>query len=171
MLFRSALDFCGVRFGILQLPGHSAGHIGIVTPDGVAYLGDCLISQSEIDNAKLPTSMFIARDLESKRSLHALDCPAYIIAHKEVLTDIHDLIDRNISFVQEKEQEILDCLRDGMTFSDWIYRFCKQENILTRNELKFSIVERNFSNFAAYLTDTGKIEVRRDFCAKKYYRA
>lgn len=167
----TALDFCGVRFGILQLPGHSAGHIGIVTPDGVAYLGDCLISQSEIDNAKLPTSMFIARDLESKRSLHALDCPAYIIAHKEVLTDIHDLIDRNISFVQEKEQEILDCLRDGMTFSDWIYRFCKQENILTRNELKFSIVERNFSNFAAYLTDTGKIEVRRDFCAKKYYRA
>ena len=167
----TSLDFCGVRFGILQLPGHSAGHIGIVTPDGVAYLGDCLISQSEIDNAKLPTSMFIARDLESKRSLHALDCPAYIIAHKEILTDIHDLIDRNISFLQEKEREILDCLRDGMTFSDWIYNFCKQENILTRNELKFSIVERNFSNYAAYLTDTGKIEVRREFCAKKYYHA
>ena len=27
------LDFCGARFGILQLPGHSAGHIGVVTPD------------------------------------------------------------------------------------------------------------------------------------------
>ena len=26
------LTFCGARFGILQLPGHSAGHIGIVTP-------------------------------------------------------------------------------------------------------------------------------------------
>ena len=25
------VDFCGARFGILQLPGHSAGHIGIVT--------------------------------------------------------------------------------------------------------------------------------------------
>ena len=62
------LDFCGVKFGILQLPGHSAGHIGIITPDGVAYLGDCLISRSEIEGAKLPTSMFIARDLESKRS-------------------------------------------------------------------------------------------------------
>lgn len=165
------LDFCGVRFGILQLPGHSAGHIGIITPDGVAYLGDCLISQSEIDSAKLPTSMFIARDLESKRSLHGLACPAYIIAHKEVCHDIHGLIERNIAFIHSKEQELLDCLCDGMTFSDWIYAFCKRENILTRNELKFSIVERNFSNFAAYLTDSGKIEIRREFCAKKYYHA
>lgn len=57
------LDFCGVRFGILQLPGHSAGHIGVVTPDNVAYVGDCLIDQQQIDSAKLPTSMFIARDL------------------------------------------------------------------------------------------------------------
>lgn len=164
------LDFCGARFGILQLPGHSAGHIGIVTPDNVAYLGDCLISQNEIDIAKLPTSMFIARDLESKASLHDLHCQAYIIAHKEVLTDIHDLIERNIAFVKEKEQEVLGCLRDGMTFSDWIYTFCKQKNIRTHNELKFSIVERNFCNYVDYLTDIGKIEIRREFCAKKYYR-
>ena len=39
------LDLCGARFGILQLPGHSAGHIGVVTPDGAAYVGDCLIDQ------------------------------------------------------------------------------------------------------------------------------
>ena len=32
-----------------------------MTPDGVAYVGDCLIGQSQIDGAKLPTSMFIAK--------------------------------------------------------------------------------------------------------------
>ena len=48
------LDFCGARFGILQLPGHSAGHIGVVTPDGAAYLGDCLIDEEQIAAAKLP---------------------------------------------------------------------------------------------------------------------
>lgn len=166
----ASLDFCGAHFGILQLPGHSAGHIGIITPDNVAYLGDCLLSQNVIDSAKLPTTMFIERDLISKQSLHALQCPAYILAHKEVLTDIHDLINRNIDFIHDKEQEVLSCLQDGMTFSDWIYRYCKQENVLTRNELKFSIVERNFANFTAYLIDSGQIEVRREFCAKKYFR-
>ena len=81
------VDFCGARFGILQLPGHSAGHIGIVTPDNVAYVGDCLIDEGQIEGAKLPTSMFIARDLESKEYLRQLDAPAYIVAHKQVLTN------------------------------------------------------------------------------------
>ena len=165
------LDFCGVRFGILQLPGHSAGHIGVITPDGVAYLGDCLISQSQIDSAKLPTSMFIARDLESKASLRSLRCPRYILAHKEVTEDIGPLIDSNIAFLQDKARELLDCLEDGMSFAQWLSAFCRRENVRTHNELKFSIVERNFANFADWLTDTGRVTVRRDFCAKYYFHA
>lgn len=163
------LDFCGARFGILQLPGHSAGHIGIVTPDNVAYLGDCLMSRQLIESAKLPTSMFIARDLESKHSLHDLRCSAYIIAHKNVYSDIHDLIDENIRFLKEKRQEVLDCLGDGMNFSDWFYTFCRQEDIHTHNELKLSIVERNFSNFVSDLTDAGQVNIQREFCAKQFF--
>ena len=164
------LDFCGARFGILQLPGHSAGHIGVVTPDGAAYLGDCLIDEEQIAAAKLPTSMFIARDLESKESLRNLRRPAYIIAHKQVLTDIGPLIDRNIDFIHAKGRELLEDLEDGMSFDQWIYAFCQRENVRTRNEFKFSIVERNFANFVDWLTDEGKVEVRREFCAKHYFR-
>lgn len=163
------LDFCGARFGILQLPGHSAGHIGVVTPDGVAYLGDCLIDEEQIAAAKLPTSMFIARDLESKESLRNLRRPAYIIVHKQVLTDIGPLIDRNIDFIHDKGRELLEDLEDGMSFDQWIYAFCQRENVRTRNEFKFSIVERNFANFVDWLTDEGKVEVRREFCAKHYF--
>lgn len=165
------LDFCGARFGILQLPGHSAGHIGVVTPDGAAYLGDCLIDEEQIAAAKLPTSMFIARDLESKESLQNLRRPAYIIAHKQVLTDIGPLIDRNIDFIHDKGRELLEDLEDGMSFDQWIYAFCQRENVRTRNEFKFSIVERNFANFVDWLTDEGKVEVRREFCAKHYFHA
>ena len=163
------LDFCGARFGILQLPGHSAGHIGVVTPDGVTYLGDCLIDAEQIAAAKLPTSMFIARDLESKESLRNLRRPAYIIAHKQVLTDIGPLIDRNIAFIHDKGRELMEDLEDGMSFDQWIYAFCQRENVRTRNEFKFSIVERNFANFVDWLTDEGKVEVRREFCAKHYF--
>ena len=132
-------------------------------------MGDCLIDEGQIEGAKLPTSMFIARDLESKESLRALRCPAYIIAHKQVLTDIGPLIDRNLAFILDKGQEVLDCLEDGMSFDQWIYAFCQRENVRTRNEFKFSIVERNFANFVDWLTDEGKVEVRREFCAKHYF--
>lgn len=167
------IDVDGARFGVLPLPGHSAGHIGFVTPDGVAYIGDCLLDSHEIAGAKLPTSMYIARDLESKESLRGADYPAYILAHKQVITDpaqLPALIDENIAFIHRKADELLEDLTDGMTFSDWIYAFCQRENIRTRQELKFSIVERNFTNFTDWLTDTGKVRVQRDFCAKRYYR-
>ena len=163
------LDFCGVRFGILQLPGHSAGHIGVVTPDNVAYVGDCLIDQQQIDSAKLPTSMFIARDLQSKECLQQTKYDAYILAHKSVVTDIAPLVDSNIAFIHRKAEELLNDLTDGMTFAQWISTFCQRENIRTKNELKFSIIERNFSNFVDWLTDEGRILVRREYCAKTYY--
>ena len=169
----TSLELDGRTFGILPLPGHSAGHLGFVTPDGAAYVGDCLISQSEIDGAKLPTSMFIARDLESKAYLKTTDYPVYISAHKEVVRReaLEGLIDRNIGFIQSKQAELLEVLEDGMTFSEWIGAFCQRENVRTHNELKFSIVERNFSNFVSWLTDSGAVMVRREFCAKRYYRA
>lgn len=169
----TSLELDGRTFGILPLPGHSAGHLGFVTPDGAAYVGDCLISQSEIDGAKLPTSMFIARDLESKAYLKTTDYPVYILAHKEVVRReaLEGLIDRNIGFIQRKRAELLEVLEDGMTFSEWIGAFCQRENVRTHNELKFSIVERNFSNFVSWLTDSGAVMVRREFCAKRYYRA
>ena len=163
------LDFCGVRFGILQLPGHSAGHIGVVTPDNVAYVGDCLIDQQQIDSAKLPTSMFIARDLQSKEFLRQTKYDAYILAHKSVVTDITPLVDSNTAFIHRKAEELLNDLTDGMTFAQWISTFCQRENIRTKNELKFSIIERNFSNFVDWLTDEGRILVRREYCAKTYY--
>ena len=67
-------------------------------------------------------------------------------------------------------QEVLDCLEDGMSFDQWIYTFCKKENVRTHNEFKFSVVERNFANFVDWLADEGRIEVRREFCAKHYFR-
>ena len=167
------IDVDGARFAVLPLPGHSAGHVGFVTPDGVAYVGDCLISQSEIDNAKLPTSMFIARDLESKAFLKTTDYKAYILAHKSVVQPkaLGAVIDHNIAVIQSKRAELLALLEDGMTFPEWIGAFCKQENVRTHNEMKFSIVERNFSNFVSWLTDSGAVTVQREFCAKRYYKA
>ena len=165
------LDFCGARFGILPLPGHSAGHIGVVTPDNVAYVGDCLLDQQQIDSAKLLTSMFIARDLQSKEFLRQTDYAAYILAHKAVVTrqEMLALVDSNSACIYRKADELLEDLVDGMTFAQWIAAFCQRENIRTKNEFKFSIIERNFANFVDWLTDEGRVTVQREYCAKTYY--
>ena len=169
----TSLTLDGRTFGILPLPGHTAGQLGFTTPDGVAYIGDALLDQSLIDGAKLPTSMFIAKDLESKAYLKTTDYKAYILAHKSVVQPkaLGAVIDHNIAVIQSKRAELLALLEDGMTFPEWIGAFCKQENVRTHNEMKFSIVERNFSNFVSWLTDSGAVTVQREFCAKRYYKA
>ena len=117
--------------------------------------------------------MFIAKDLESKAYLKTTDYKAYILAHKSVVQPkaLGAVIDHNIAVIQSKRAELLALLEDGMTFPEWIGAFCKQENVRTHNEMKFSIVERNFSNFVSWLTDSGAVTVQREFCAKRYYKA
>ena len=166
----TTFTLAGAEFTVLPLPGHSAGHTGIITPDNVAYVGDTILDEAEISGAKLPTSMFVQRDLESKANLLHNTCDAYILAHKSVVENIVPLAEKNIAFLYEKRDEILSYLTDGMTLAQWLDVFCQKVNIRTRSMLKFSIIERNFSNFVAWMTDDHLIEERREYCAKTYYR-
>ena len=114
------LDFCGVRFGLLPLPGHSAGQMGFITPDGTAYLADCLLGPEQLQRFKLPTIMHIARDLTVMESLRSLRCPAYVLAHKTSVTELGPVIDANIAAIHDKGRRLLSCLTDGMT-ADWVH--------------------------------------------------
>lgn len=96
------LDFCGVRFGLLPLPGHSAGQMGFITPDGTAYLADCLLGPEQLQRFKLPTIMHIARDLTVMESLRSLRCPVYVLAHKTSVTELGPVIDANIAAIHDK---------------------------------------------------------------------
>ena len=88
--------FCGVPFGILPLYGHTPGHIGVVTPDHVAYLADALMSEAVMRASKMPSAVCREDDLKAKKSLHALKCEAYVLAHRGVHThaQIDELIDK-----------------------------------------------------------------------------
>ena len=166
----SSINFCGADFRILQLPGHAAGQIGVITPDNVAYLADSLMGPDIMALAKLPTAMYVARDLMTKASLRDLRCEAYILAHKDVLFDLEEIIERNITFTQERARCVLDCLENGMTLSQWLMVFSKHVGFRTQDEFKLSIIHRNFTNFVAYLQDAGHVSVWRDSCEKRYTR-
>lgn len=165
------VSFCGVDFGIVQLPGHAAGQIGIITPDNVAYLADCLIGPATLAASKLPTSMCIEDDLKSKEKVRSLGCDAYILAHHDVLAgDIGPAVDANIAFYHRKAQEMLDCLCDGMTADQWRSALSEAMGFRTHNEFKLGVIRRNFGSFLLYLEDTGRVSVRWEACTKHYYR-
>lgn len=164
------LDFCGATFDILPLPGHSGGHIGIVTPDGVAYLGDVLMDFPQLAASKMPTTQFLRLDLESKRSLYDLQARAYVVAHKAVFRDIHDLIDANIRCLEGKVQTILDTLQGSPTRGEWLIAFCENQRMQIRSERSFAILEYGFNSAVTYLEETGQVLSRRVNGNRRYCR-
>lgn len=164
------LEFCGVAFDILQLPGHSGGHIGMITPDGVAYLGDALMGFPQLKASKMPTSQFLARDLESKRSLREVRAKAFVVAHKAVFEDIHPLIDANLARYEEKLEEILAALQGTLTRGEWLTAYCEGQRMHIRSERSFSILEYGFNSAVTYLEETGRVCSRRVNGNRRYLK-
>ena len=155
------LDFCGARFRVLHLPGHSDGHLGFVTPDGVAYLGDALMGFSQLAASKMPFTTQLGQDLASKRAICQLSAKAYVVAHKAIVTDIRELAEANISRLLEKVENIFGALRGTPTAGEWLVRFCEENGWNFRSERSFYILEFGFNSAVAYLEQTGRVRSRR----------
>lgn len=164
----TSLRFHGIRFRIFHTPGHSPGHICIITPDNVAYLGDSLITDTVMKSAKLPYAHVLKRDLESKKRLKALECNSYIVAHKTILNDIGTLIDDNIEFYQMRAGKVLAEITELMTIEDLMKIIVRKWSINVSSTMKYIVVERMLRYYIEYLNETGQIEKMIDHGFLKY---
>ncbi len=148
----------GVKFQIIQTPGHSAGHICTITPDNVCYTADALLSE-EFLNAKLPYNLSQQMAIESREKLRHLDCDAYIMAHRGICskTRIEGLIDANQALIQRRAGEILSLVDRPMTASQIDEAACTFYQLFTHKPRRSLRFERNVRFFIEYLTDTGRL--------------
>ena len=165
---QTELAFCGATFGIVHLPGHSGGHIGIVTPDNVAYLGDVLMGFPQLEGSKMPTTQFLGQDLASKRRLFDLQADRYIVAHKVIAEDIRPLAQANLACIEAKLQQMLEVLQGAPTRGEWLIAWCEQQRWQVRSERSFAILEYGFHSAVQYLEETGRVVSRRVNGNKRY---
>ena len=149
-------DFCGAVFQILHTPGHSAGHICVVTPDNVCYAADALLSR-ELLTAKLPYSLSQQMAMESREKLRGLDCDAFILAHRGICSgeEIGTLIDANQDLVRRRAEEILALVDRPMTASQIDEAACVLYELFTHKPPRALRFERNVRFFIEYLVDAG----------------
>lgn len=88
----------GAPFRILQTPGHSFGHIAVVTPDGVCCLGDAMMSVPRVRQAKLPYMEDADQAIESMERIRETQYPFYVTAHKGAapLEALALMVDENV---------------------------------------------------------------------------
>lgn len=153
--------FCGVPFGILPLYGHTPGHIGIITPDHVAYLADALMSEEVMYASKMPSAICREDDLKAKKSLKALKCDAYVVAHRGIYDNIDELIDKNIAYILDRAELVYSCLEDNMSEEEWVRAVYKHLDMHSTHAFKCAVCERNMRSFIDYLADGGRVSIER----------
>lgn len=126
---KGILTLCGSDFEIISSPGHSEGHQFVVTPDGVCFAGDAVISPDVLADLKMPYEFDIDKALDSMRLLRSLDYEYFALSHKGVYSaeEIRNITDENIgkeSHLQSvlaglvkdriKEETLVDLLLDRL---------------------------------------------------------
>lgn len=149
----------GVKFGIVPTPGHSIGHISVITPDGVAYLGDCLIGYDVMRGAKMPYAYLLQKDLESKEKLLQVKCSKYVIAHKGIYEDIHQLVLDNIEFYKYRASRIYELIQGAMTLEEMMKIVIERFHIRITNLRKYIVIQRMLRSYLEYLIEIGKVEI------------
>jgi len=153
-------EFAGVKFGILHTPGHSSGHIAIVTPDNVCYVGDAMLSR-EAQSAKLPYALHHKAAFESREKLSRTRYDYYIIAHNGICTgaDFPALCRDNDALILRRAEEILNLVTRSMSFSEINRAVCAYFSLLTRQPRRALRFERNVRFFVEYLVDEGYLDM------------
>lgn len=150
---------CGINFRLLHTPGHSPSHICIITPDNVAYVGDCLISNELMGTAKLPYSYILSEDMKSKAKLYDLTSDKYIVAHKGIYNNIQKLIDDNIDFYEAVSFKIYDLIDKPMSIDEITKAVSDNFAITIFNANKYKFTQRLLKSYIEYLYEIKKLNI------------
>ncbi len=151
-------SFCGALFQIIPTPGHSAGHVCTVTPDGVCYAADALLS-AELLEAKLPYNLNHQLAIESREKLRGADCEFFVMAHRGVCpaSEIGPLIDANQALLRRRAEEVLELVDRPMTASEIDRAVCRRYQLFTHRLRRALRYQRNVSFLVEYLADRGEL--------------
>lgn len=163
--YQDRIYLCGIKFKILHTPGHSPAHICMITPDDVAYLGDCLISDEVMRSSKMPYAYILREDLKSKSTLYGLRCSKYIVAHKGVYSNITQLITANIKFYKGRAEKVLGVIDGTMTMEEIMKAAIHKFHIPIHSIYRYAVIERMLKSNVEYLYESRmvKLEVEGGF--------
>ena len=142
---------------VLPLPGHFFDMVGYKTPDGTAFIADCLSSAATLEKYGFPFIYDVAAYLETLRKLPELGAKMYVPAHAEATEDIAPLAELNIRHVESLCETVLGFCAEPRGFEEILklsFDSCRLQLTLEQYVLVGSTVK----SILAWLLDSGAVE-------------
>jgi glyoxylase-like metal-dependent hydrolase (beta-lactamase superfamily II) len=156
----STITAAGSCFELIALPGHAQEHTGFVTPDGVAYLGDTILSRDILHAIRIPYCTYCKEDLETKAMAADLNCSCYILAHNSVTGSIRELAYENIENMHDKINMVESFLGSYITLEDLTAKVMEHTHSDANSLVKVLGARRNVQVLIDFLQETGRLDMR-----------
>ena len=154
----TAIDFCGVKLGVLRTPGHSPDHICVITPDNVCFAGDALMTEDVLAEAMVPFVFDMADDLATKELLKDQPYDAWIFCHSGVRYGaVRDLAQKNIDHIQNQLAACAALVREPMTYSQFYAAVITTMDLPVGHPARAMHLERYIRPYLEYLIDRGDV--------------
>jgi len=141
---------------VVRLPGHFFGMIGIMTPDRVLFLGDCMFGEKVLEKYKIPFIYDVAGYRETIGKVKNIDADHYIVSHGDPQTDIDAMAEANLALVDVVETFLLETLEREMTDGEAVKAVSDHYRI-TLDYSQYALVGTTVRSFLAYLYNASKL--------------
>ncbi|HHW41811.1 MAG TPA: MBL fold metallo-hydrolase [Syntrophomonadaceae bacterium] len=146
----------GIAFQVVDLKGHTMGHNGIVTPDGIAFLGDSLIAPEIMKKFQFHYLADVGSHLETLDFLQESGFERAVLSHGGPLQNFMETVNRNRELFCKIINLILDMLRTPRSREEILSRLV-DAFALPLNTTQYYLILATISAFLSYLCANRKI--------------
>lgn len=142
---------------IIPLPGHFFDMVGYRTPDGTAYIADCVSSAATLEKYGVPFIYDVAAYLDTLRKLPELEAGLYVPAHAEAVEDIAPLAELNLRHVEALCESVLDLCTEPICFDELLRRVFDRWALQLTME-QYVLVGSTVKSILSWHLDAGRAE-------------
>ncbi|MEQ8200567.1 MAG: MBL fold metallo-hydrolase [Syntrophomonadaceae bacterium] len=144
-------------FEVLELGGHTLGHLGIRTPDDVLFPGDSLIAPEMLDLNPFLYLADPARQLATLDKIRAGNYPLLYLSHGGRREDLATVVEANQAMLLHILDTLIVLLQEPRTHEE-ITRAMIADRHLQVNRNHYFRISASIAAFLAYLSNRGQIK-------------
>ena len=143
---------------VIPLHGHFFHMIGILTPDGTAFVADCVSSAATLEKYKVSFLYDVAEYLKTLDLIENYEAKRFVPSHAEVCESMAELADINRRCVYEVAEMLLEICKEKLT-SEEILKKVFDAYSMVMNFQQYALVGSSVRSYLAWLLGEGKVEV------------
>lgn len=143
-------------FKILPLPGHSFDMIGVLTPDGTAYIADSVSSKETLDKYGVGYIWDVAASLKTLETLNEIPAKIFVPSHADATGDISDLANYNVEKIREAGERIAQICETPSSFETILKKIFESYN-LTMTLQQHALVGSAVRSYLTWLINENRI--------------